>query len=29
MTQNGFTGTLTNGGSVADAAVLTGMPITQ
>ena len=29
MTQNGFTGTLPNGGSVADAAVLTGMPITQ
>ena len=27
MTQNGFTGTLTNAGSVADAAVATGMVI--
>jgi phage shock protein E len=29
MTQNGFTGTLTNAGSVADAAVATGLAITQ
>lgn len=27
MTQNGFTGTLTNAGSVADAAVATGLVI--
>ena len=29
MTANGFTGTLTNAGSVADAAVVTGLPISQ
>ena len=29
MTENGFTGTLTNAGSVADAAVATGLAITQ
>jgi phage shock protein E len=27
MTENGFTGTLTNAGSLADAAVATGLPI--
>jgi rhodanese-related sulfurtransferase len=29
MTQNGFTGTLTNAGSLADASSATGMAITQ
>jgi rhodanese-related sulfurtransferase len=29
MTQNGFTGTLTNAGSLADASGATGMAITQ
>ena len=29
MTANGFTGTLTNAGSLADAAVVTGLPISQ
>jgi rhodanese-related sulfurtransferase len=29
MTENGFTGTLTNAGSLADAAVVTGMAISQ
>lgn len=29
MTANGFTGTLTNAGSVADAAVVTGLLISQ
>ena len=29
MTANGFTGTLTNAGSVADAAVVTRLPISQ
>jgi rhodanese-related sulfurtransferase len=29
MTENGFTGTLTNAGSLADAAIATGMEITQ
>ncbi|MEN9962845.1 MAG: hypothetical protein RIS66_1258, partial [Actinomycetota bacterium] len=27
MTENGFTGTLTNAGSLADAAVTTGLAI--
>jgi rhodanese-related sulfurtransferase len=29
MTENGFTGTLTNAGSLADAAVVTGIAISQ
>jgi rhodanese-related sulfurtransferase len=29
MTENGFTGTLTNGGSLADASSATGLAITQ
>jgi phage shock protein E len=29
MSQNGFTGTITNAGAVADASSLTGLPIVQ